>query len=142
MSTSRHKFKIEERRRQVASLMAQCKSQLEIAKMLNVNQSVISHDIRALKEMSNRFIFDLAKSDLAFYYKNCILGIEEVQKRASEIFEKEALSPKDKLFALKVIKECNESKFSLIEKGPSIMALKSLQERVERIEVNASTIDR
>lgn len=122
--------------------MAQCKSQLEIAKMLNVNQSVISHDIRALKEMSNRFIFDLAKSDLAFYYKNCILGIEEVQKRASEIFEKEALSPKDKLFALKVIKECNESKFSLIEKGPSIMALKSLQERVERIEVNASTIDR
>jgi hypothetical protein len=29
-----------------------------------------------------------------------------------------------------------ESKFSLLEKGPSVMALNSLQERVEKIESN------
>ena len=45
-----------------------------------------------------------------------------------------SVSQKDKLLALKIIKETCESKFSLIEKGPSVMALNSLQERVEQIE--------
>jgi HTH domain len=36
----------------------------EIAEQLNLNQSTISRDIKALKEMSQQFVFDLAKSDL------------------------------------------------------------------------------
>ena len=40
---------------------------------------------------------------------------------------------KNRLLALKIIKETCESKFSLIEKGPSVMALNSLQERVKRL---------
>jgi hypothetical protein len=39
---------------------------------LNVDQSAISRDVKALKEMSQRFVFDLAKSDLAYYYKQSI----------------------------------------------------------------------
>jgi hypothetical protein len=31
------------------------------------------------------------------------------------------LIPKDKLLALKVIRECNEAKFALFKEGPSIM---------------------
>jgi IS30 family transposase len=47
-------------------------SETEIAKELGVDQSTISRDIKILKELSQRFVYDLAKSDLAYYYKQCI----------------------------------------------------------------------
>jgi IS30 family transposase len=114
MSTSVHTFKIEERRRRVASLLAQCKTEEEIAQELNVDQSTISRDITVLKEMSQQFIYDLAKSDLAHCYKQCIDGIEEAQRQVWGMFRNERrLTSKDKLSVLKLIKECNDSKFAL-----------------------------
>jgi DNA-binding NarL/FixJ family response regulator len=59
-------FKIGERRRRVASMLAQSMTETEIAEQLNVDQSTISRDVKALKEMSQQFVFDLAKSDLAY----------------------------------------------------------------------------
>jgi hypothetical protein len=65
-----------------------------------------------LKKLSQQFVYDLAKSDLAYCYKQCLDGIEEVKKRGWDIFNKmNNLSPKDKLLALKLIMECNEAKF-------------------------------
>ncbi len=130
-----HNFKIEERRRRVASLLAQSLTETEIARELNVNQSTISRDVKALKELSQQFVYDLARSDLAYYYKQCIDGIEEVKRKAWEIFRNNSLSEKDKLLALKLIKECDESKFSLFKDGPSVMNVKSLEERLNKIEV-------
>jgi predicted transcriptional regulator len=133
------KFEIEERRRKVASLIAQSMTETEIAKELGVDQSTISRDIKVLKEMSQQFLYDLAKSDLAYYYTQCINGIEEVLKKAWEMFNNYDnkygnLSPRDKLLALKVIKDSNESKFGLFERGPSIMNVRSLEERLNKIE--------
>jgi IS30 family transposase len=79
-------FKIEERRRKVASLLAQSMTETEIAEQLNVDQSTITKDVKALKAMSHQFVFDLAKSDLAYYYKQLIDGIEEVKKEAWRIY--------------------------------------------------------
>ena len=131
-----HKFKIEDRRREVATLLAQSMTETEIAHELKVDQSTISRDIKALKELSQRFVFDLAKSDLAYYYKQCIDGIEEVRRKGWEIFkgQNNNLTPKDNLLALKVIRECNEAKFALFKEGPSIMHIKSLEERLQNIE--------
>ena len=131
-----HKFKVEERRREVAKLLAQSVTETEIAQELKVDQSTISRDIKVLKLLSQRFVFDLAKSDLAYYYKQCIDGIEEVRRKGWEIFkgQNNNLMPKDKLLALKVIRECNESKFALFKEGPSIMHIKSLEERLQTIE--------
>lgn len=107
----------------------------EIAQELGVDQSTISRDIRALKELSQRFVYDLAKSDLAYSYKQCIDGVEEVKRRAWLMFNNnEVQNPKDKLLALKLIKECNEAKFTLFKDGPSIMNLKALEERLNKIE--------
>ena len=53
-----HTFKIEERRRRVASLLAQSMTETEIAQELNVDQSTISRDIKALKELSQQFVYD------------------------------------------------------------------------------------
>ena len=39
-------------------------TETEIAIELNVDQSTISRDIKVLKELSQQFVFDLAKSDL------------------------------------------------------------------------------
>lgn len=113
-------------------------SEVEIAQELDVDQSTISRDMKALKALSQRFVFDLAKSDLAYYYKQCIDGIEEVRRKGSEIFKghnnNSNLIPKDKLLALKVIREGNEAKFALFKEGPSIMHIKSLEERLQTIE--------
>jgi IS30 family transposase len=139
------RFKIEERRRQVASLLAQSITESEIAKRLNVDQSTISRDIKALKQMSQQFVFDLAKSDLAYQYQQCINGIEEVRRKAWELIRDDEeeeeeqrqglLTLKDKLSILKLIKECEEGKFALFKDGPSILNVKSLEERIYQIEI-------
>jgi hypothetical protein len=91
--------------------------------------------------MSQQFVFDLAKSDLAYYYKQCINGIEEVRRKTCELLRGDdeqqrspSLTPKDKLLALKLIKECDEGKFALFKDGLSIMNVKSLEERLSKIE--------
>ena len=112
-------------------------NETEIAYELNVDQSTISRDIKRLKLLSQRFVFDLAKFDLAYYYKQCIDGIEEVRNKGWEIFKgynNSNLTPKDKLLALKVIRECSEAKFALFKEGPSIMHINSLEERLDNIE--------
>ena len=143
-NNTKNRFKIEERRRQVASLLAQSITESEIAEKLNVDQSTISRDIKALKQMSQQFVFDLAKSDLAYHYQQCINGIEEVRRKAWELLredeeeekgQRNSLTLKDKLSILKLIKECEEGKFVLFKDGPSIMNVKSLEERILQIEV-------
>ena len=142
-SNTKNRFKIEERRRQVASLLAQSITEGEIAKKLNVDQSTISRDIKALKHMSQQFVFDLAKSDLAYHYQQCINGIEEVRRKAWELLrddeeekvQQRLLTLKDKLLILKLIKECEEGKFALFKDGPSILNVKSLEERMHQIEI-------
>jgi IS30 family transposase len=131
-----HNFKIEERRRQVASLLAQSMTESEIAQELGVDQSTISRDIKALKELSQQFVYNLAKSDLAYYYKQSIDGIEEAKREAWRIYHhnNNEVSVKEKLSALKLIVEANESSFKLLSEGPSILAVKSLEERLNKIE--------
>ena len=141
----KNRFKIEERRKQVASLLAQRITESEIAKRLNVDQSPVSRDIKALKQMSQQFVFDLAKSDLAYQYQQCINGIEKVRRKAWEQlrdYEDEGeeqrqglLTLKDKLSLLKLIKECEEGKFALFNDGPSILNAKSLEGRIYQIEI-------
>ena len=47
---------------------------IEIVEKLNVNHSTISRDMKVL---SQRFVYSASKSDLAFHYKQCLVGIEE-----------------------------------------------------------------
>ena len=126
---------IDWRRDKVFELSAKGHTQAEISRILNIPKANICRDIQHLKKLSQEFVFDLAK-DLGFYYKGCIYTMDQIQQRCWSIFNDDRISQKDRLLALKIIKETCESKFSLIEKGPSVMALNSLQERVEKIELN------
>jgi hypothetical protein len=119
----------------VATLLAQSMTEREIAKKLKVDQSTISRDIKVLKKLSQQFVYDLAKSDLAYYYKQCLDGIEEVKKKGWDIFNGiKNLTTIDKLLALKLIMECNEAKFALFKEEPAIMQVKSMEERLANIE--------
>jgi hypothetical protein len=121
------------RRKQVALLLAQARTEEEIAEKLEVDQSTISRDIKHLKVQAQEFVYDLAKTDLCFYYKKSIDGIEEVNRKAWEIY-RDNINMQTKLLALKLAKECNETIFSLFSHGPSIMNIKALEERVNKIE--------
>ncbi len=136
---SAHKFAIEERRRQVASLLAKCKTQTEIAAEVGVDQSTISDDVKALRLMSQQFIYDLARTDLGFYYKQCLNGIDEAKKEAWRIHDRYAESNysdhhKLRLAALKVVIQAEEAKFKVLSDGPNVLAVNAMSERLESIE--------
>jgi HTH domain len=106
LNTSNHKnkkFVIDDGRRRLASLLARDSklTQTQLAEQLGCDQSTVSDDIRALKRLSQHFISDLAKSDLAYYYKQSIDGIEEAKSEAWDIYSKsEGLSVKESLLHL------------------------------------------
>ena len=60
-------------------MLAQSMTEQEIADKLGVDRTTISRDVTILKKMSQQFVYDLAHSDLAYYYKQCINGVEEAK---------------------------------------------------------------
>jgi transcriptional antiterminator len=124
---------VESRRQKIASLLAMAATEEEIAQELKVDQSTISRDIRYLKVQAREFVYDLAKSDLAYSYKLCIDGVEQVKRKAWFMFNHELQSPKDKLLALKIISEANQAIFSLFGQGPQVLHIRSLNEKIDKI---------
>jgi hypothetical protein len=66
----------------VAQILAQGYSETEIAQLLHVHVNTISTDVKVLKELSQRFVLDLAKGDLTYYYKQYIDEIDEIRHEA------------------------------------------------------------
>jgi hypothetical protein len=114
-------------------LSAKGYTQAEISRLLDIPRANICRDVHYLKKLSQEFVIDLTK-DLGFYYKGCLYTMDQIQQRCWNIFNDDQVSQKDKLLSLKIIKETCESKFSLIEKGPSVISLKNLEDRVRQIE--------
>jgi regulatory ArsR family protein len=139
-------YKIKQRREKVALLHVQSMTESDIAKELRCDQATVSRDLKALREeVSTQFIYDLARSDLAYYYKYSLDSIEQVRREAWNIYKHtndETLNTdKLKLAALKLIAECSESRFRMISEGPSIMALRGLEERLANIEQNQQKLE-
>lgn len=127
-------------------MLAQGHTETEIAQLLQVHVSTICRDIKVLKQLSQRFVFDLAKGDLTYYYKQCIDGMDEVRKEAWSLYmygdwsQGVHLTVKEKIAALRLLKECNEAKFALLEKGPSVLNVKGMEEKLEDIQLICSRL--
>jgi DNA-binding CsgD family transcriptional regulator len=134
VTTNNSKFAIEERRRQVSFMLARSMTEQEIAQALSTSQSTISTDVKALREMSTRFVYDLAKSDLAFYYKQKLDSLDQVKREAWKLYDSSDTSNKEKLLALKVIVASDETTFKLLSEGPAILSIKALEERLATVE--------
>ena len=48
------------------------------------------------------------------------------------------LTVKEKIAALRLLKECNEAKIALLEKGHSVLNVKDMEEKLEEIKVSKS----
>src|ERR671936_218434 len=107
-SSKSNRLKLEQRRRQVASLAAQSRTENEIAQILGVDQSTISRDIQALREESIHFVHNLAKSDLAFQFHQSIRGVDEVKRKLWDLIFSEQSTTKEKLMAYRLIMVAEE----------------------------------
>jgi hypothetical protein len=93
-----------------------------------------------LKQLSQRSKFDLAKGSLTHYYKQCIDGMDEIRREACSLHEygdwsqRTHLTVKEKIAALRLLKEYNEAKFALLERGPSILNVKAMKEQLQDIQ--------
>jgi hypothetical protein len=84
--------------------------------------------------MSQQFVFDLAKSDLVYYYKQKLDSLDEVKREAWNLYNASETLNKEKLLALKVIVASDETAFKLLNEGPAVLAIKSMEERLANVE--------
>ena len=88
-------FLIEERRKQVAIVIAQGMTEVEIDSKFGVDNSTISTDVKALKLISQQFIYDITKSDFTYYYKQWLYLVKLILRKQSEIVDKERVTKED-----------------------------------------------
>src|SRR5919106_1073204 len=81
-------YNIEERRKQVGIMASQGMTEVAIASKLGVDNTTISKDIKALKLISQQFIYDIAKSDFTFYYKQGLDLVKLILQKQFEIVNK------------------------------------------------------
>lgn len=132
-----NRIQVKERRENVLILLTKGMKGYEIAKELGVDASTVSRDIQYLISESHNYLNSLAKEALPFMYQTSIEGIRNVLKECWNIYTSESnkeITWFHKLAALKLAKECNEALFKLTAEGPSVMHVKILEERLERIE--------
>ena len=96
-------YQIEERRREVAVMIAQGMSEVDIAEKLGVDNTTISKDVKALKLISQQFIYDITKSDFTYYYKQCLETVKLVLRKQWEIVNKEGKLTKEDIYKAKVL---------------------------------------
>ncbi len=126
----------EQRRKHVAQYLQQSLTEIEIAAKLNVCLSVVYRDIQALKQTANQFVYDLAKSDLAYFYKDLLDDINKARLNAWAIYYNFSDSEKhEKLLSIKTVIASNTEMFNLLSQGPTVMAVKSLNERINAIKL-------
>ena len=141
--TPHNRITIKERRENILMLLTKGMKGYQIAKELGVDASTVSRDINYLVGQSQNYLNSLAKEALPFMYQTSIEGIKNILKECWNIYTIESNSDDSKnkeitwfhkIAALKLAKECNEALFKLTAEGPSVMHLKVLEERPEKIE--------
>jgi hypothetical protein len=103
---------IQQRREKVLTLLAKgTMKRYEIAKELGVDPATVSTDIGYLVSQSQNYLSSLAKETLPFMFQISIDGIQEVIKECWTIYQSTSsnINMYQRLAALKLIKECNES---------------------------------
>jgi predicted transcriptional regulator len=135
-----NRIAIKERRENILTLLTKGLKGYEIAKELGVDASTVSRDIQYLISQSHDYLNSLAKETLPFMYQTSIEGIRNILKECWNIYtldnhnNNQDLTWFHKISALKLAKECNEALFKLTAEGPSVMHVRLLEERLERIE--------
>jgi hypothetical protein len=144
---------IDWRRVKVLELSSQGYSQIEIAKNLHVDKSVVSRDMSFLRQQAQENLKLHIQNKLPEEYQNCMTGINQVLKICWEIVNKSRNVSNDDnnsqtvtmtdnktvLQALALINDCNKYKMDLTTNGVVITdAIKFVQTNKEKLTATMS----
>ena len=104
---------IEWRRSQIFELSSKGHSQSEIARILQIDKSIISRDSSYLREQSKQNIRKYIDERLPEEYEKCLVGISSNLKEAWNTV-KESQDKREKIQALSLAKECYGMKLELL----------------------------
>ena len=128
-----NRFAIVERREKVHAMLSQGLNETEIAKALNVRQSTICRDLKSIKKESIKKLESIMESVLPYEYSKSITSMEQIIKKCWTIINDETgqWTNKNKLDALKLVKEAIGTKFEIINQGPISLRAQQLEQKVE-----------
>ena len=111
-----------------------------IIKTLRSTKTVVYNDINFLTEKSKQYVYDMAKGTHVLMYQRAIEGIALALSEAWNKYNDSKVPEKQKLGYLRLTKECNESMFNFTANGVSVLALKNIIERANRLGIDHKPI--
>lgn len=107
------KMQVEWRRNKVLELLSMGNPQIDIAKALQVDLSIISRDVSHLRQQSKQNIKKYIDERLPEEYEKCLVGLTSILKEAWNTAQN-AEDKREKIQALSLAKECYSMKLDLL----------------------------
>src|SRR5512133_3137747 len=107
------KMQVEWRRTKVLELLSKGNSQSEIAKVLQVDLSIISRDVYYLRQQAKSNIRKYIDERLPEEYEKCLVGLTAILREAWNTSQ-QAEDRREKIQALSLAKDCYSMKLDLL----------------------------
>src|SRR5689334_20879282 len=107
------KMQVEWRRNKVLELLSMGNPQIDIAKTLQVDLSIISRDVSYLRQQSKQNIKKYVDERLPEEYEKCLVGLTSILKEAWTTAQNSE-DKREKIQALSLAKECYSMKIDLL----------------------------
>jgi predicted transcriptional regulator len=137
---------IEWRRSQVFELGSKGHNQSEIAKILQVDKSIISRDISYLREQSKHNIRKYIDEKLPEEYEKCLVGLNAILKEVWDTAQQSS-DKREKIQALSLAKDCYSMKLELLTNATVVddaikfVSSKLKEKSIEKPKPNDTTIN-
>jgi predicted transcriptional regulator len=110
---------VEWRRSKVVEMRARGMSQIEIAHELQVSKQLISADVQYLRSQAKESIKEYATEYLPEQYQVCLVALDSIIKRASDIIETSD-DNRERLQAMQVFRDTHQLKLELLSNATTI----------------------
>jgi len=107
------------RREKVIELRSRGLSYMEIARELQVSKTVIGEDMLYLRNRAKENIKEYATDHLPQQYQICLVALDSIIKRASDIIET-AYDNREKLQAMQMYRDTHQLKLELLSNATTI----------------------
>jgi hypothetical protein len=133
LSTKTQQQQIEWRRDRVIELSSQGFTQSDIARVLQVDRSLISRDMTYIRQQARENLQKHIHETVPEEYQKCMVGINQVLQKAWLIVSRTA-DERVRLQALSLIDQCNSHKMDMVTNGAIITgALEYVNGKAEKL---------
>lgn len=141
MGIPNNKFVIMERREKAYNMLSQGLNESEIAKHLNVDQSTVCRDIKAIKRKSQKAIQAIVDDILPLEFGKSLLSLNHIIRDCWIIIndDTEKWNNKDKLNAMKLLKDIEVTRFEILKNGPLNLEVIQLRKQLEQLKEEQDT---